>query len=291
MNVEQSVRPPNCRGESQRIGVCSWSLRPASPAELVEALTRLDIEAVQLDLSRAIDQPNEWGRAPAELRGRGILVVSGMMRTAGEDYSTLETIRQTGGVRPDSTWARNQQHAEAVAHVAAREGIELVTFHAGFIPEHADDPERAKLIERLRTIADIFASHGITIAFETGQETADVLLEVLAEINRPGAQLPGVGVNFDPANMILYGMGDPVASLRKLAPHVKQVHIKDALPTQTPGTWGKEVAVGRGAVDWPAFFAVANAITPPVNYIIEREAGEGREPDIAAARDLIARHV
>jgi L-ribulose-5-phosphate 3-epimerase len=286
MSDRASAKPKPERTLSRRVGVCSWSLRPASPQELIEALERLGIAAVQLDLSNVVDDAEHWGKAPAELRKAGITVVSGMMRMAGEDYSTLGTIRDTGGVRLDATWEHNQKHAAAVAEVAARASIELVTFHAGFIPEDASDPEHAKLIERLRMLADVFADARVGAAFETGQESADTLIHALSAIDRTN-----VGVNFDPANMILYGTGDPIEALRQLAPFVKQIHIKDAQPAETPGTWGKEVPVREGAVDWPAFFEVANAIQPAPNYVIEREASEGREPDIATARDLIARHV
>jgi sugar phosphate isomerase/epimerase len=105
---------------------------------------------------------------------------------------------------------------------------------------------------------------------------------------------PNVGVNFDPANMILYGKGDPVAALKKLSTHVRQVHIKDALPSApdaAPGQWGKEVPAGTGAVDWPAFFEVAMAIVPRVNYVIEREAGGSRIEDVKAAGELVRRHI
>ena len=90
---------------------------------------------------------------------------------------------------------------------------------------------------------------------------------MMADLDHPAA-----GVNFDPANMILYGMGDPVAALRALEPHVRQVHVKDALPSATPGEWGSEVRAGTGRVDWPAFFAIARELG--VAFLIEREAGE-----------------
>ena len=80
---------------------------------------------------------------------------------------------------------------------------------------------------------DSFTDAGLRIAFETGQETAATLLEALDELARPE-----VGVNFDPANMILYGMGDPVAAARALASKIAQVHIKDAIPAPRPGDWG-----------------------------------------------------
>jgi sugar phosphate isomerase/epimerase len=161
-----------------------------------------------------------------------------------------------------------------------------VTFHAGFLPEDDGDPERAVLLDRLRAVADLFADRGLRLGLETGQETAETLAAVLDELERPN-----VGVNFDPANMILYGKGDPVEALRRLAPRVVQVHVKDAVPTNAPGTWGRETPVGAGAVDWPAFMAVALAIDPPVDFVIEREAGADRTDDVRAASELIRRHL
>ena len=96
-----------------------------------------------------------------------------------------------------------------------------------------------------------------------------------------------VGVNFDPANLILYGKGDPVAALERLAPSVLQVHIKDALPPARRGEWGIEVPVGEGAIDWPAFLD-ALARCPEVDTLaIEREAGDRRVLDIARAAGLL----
>ena len=279
-----------------RIGVCSWSLRPTDPKQLAASLDRLQISGLQLALGPLIDDPEAWSDAPRLLRDAGIDILSGMMATIDEDYSTLKTIARTGGVRPDETWPANRDLAERVADLAGEHDIDLVTFHAGFIPEQQGDPddsggdsrgpERGRLIDRLRSVAAIFAERRLTLAFETGQETAETLLEALEEL-----ACPNVGVNFDPANMILYAKGDPVESLRLLAPHVVQIHVKDALPTETPGTWGAEVPAGQGAVDWSAFFDVAKSIDPPVKFVIEREAGADREDDICAARDLVVRHL
>ncbi len=273
------LRPP--------VGVCSWSLRPQSVEELIAALHRIGATAVQLALTplvepREDDWRERWGSSCRRLRDAGITIASGMLETVGEDYTTLESIKATGGVRPDSTWSATLARAQEVAQLAEAEQIALVTFHAGFIPHEANDRSRHTILARLRTLADLFAAHGASIALETGQETATTLLDALGDLDRAS-----VGVNFDPANMILYGMGDPVAALAALAPRVRQIHIKDALPTTTPGAWGSEVAVGNGAVDWPKFFAVANAHTPAIRFVIEREAGETREADIAQAMRVI----
>ncbi len=269
-----------------RIGVCSWSLRPQDPQSLIEALRRLGIGTVQLALVPIVEEPRTWGRAVELLGAAGLRVASGMLAMAGEDYTTLPSIRRTGGVRAGQHWPRNRERAARVAQLAGDAGIRLVTFHAGFLDEWQNDPLRGRMLDRLRDIADVFAARGAAVALETGQESAATLLDVLDELDRPD-----VGVNFDPANMLLYGTGDPVAALRQLGPHVRQVHVKDALPSQQPGTWGREMPAGEGAVDWDAFFEAALAIDPPVDFIIEREAGPDREGDIAAARDLAARHL
>lgn len=272
--------------DSRRIAVCSWSLQPDGPQHLCELLDRLDIRAVQLALNPIVVAPALWAGAIDLLCGAGCTIVSGMMNMTGEDYSTLDSIGATGGVRPDQHWDENLRLARDVAALAGRSGIGLVTFHAGFLPEVRDDPERQTMVERLCTIADVFADRGVNVAFETGQETADTLLEVLSDIDRET-----VGVNFDPANMILYGKGDPVDALRSLSSWVRQVHIKDALPAETPGQWGTEVPAGQGDVDWPAFFEVAETLDPPAHYIIERETGDERISDIRTAIDLIKEHM
>ncbi len=248
----------------------------------MESVQASGIGAVQLALVPVATDPAVWGSAVEVLANAGIRVVSGMLAMAGEDYSTLESIRRSGGVRPDASWPENLRLAEAVAGAACDAGIDMVTLHAGFLDERKDDPTRLVMLDRLRTLADVFAARDVDIAFETGQESAATLLEVLDELDRPA-----VGVNFDPANMILYGVGDPVEAIECLLPRVAQVHVKDAIGTERPGTWGREVPAGHGAVDWAALFNAAVRIEPPVNFIIERECGDERMDDIAAARSLI----
>ena len=273
-----------------RTAVCSWSLRPSGPEELASLLRELRIMRVQLALVPCVDDPERWSHACAHLRGVGIDIVSGMLATVGEDYSTLESIARTGGVRSDRWWNANLDRAIRVAEFAAAHGISLVTFHAGFIPHERGAPERGVLLDRLRTVIDIFAQHGADVAFETGQESAATLSQALADLDRPRA-----GVNFDPANMILYGMGDPVAAVRTLAPRILQVHIKDALPTDVPGTWGREARSGDGHVPWREFLeavrtanVAAGRDREDIDLVIEREAGAARAGDVAHARDLLA---
>ncbi len=264
------------------VAICSWSLQAVNSAELVDRVRATGARAVQLALTPIVEKPDAWGDVFDALAAAGIEVASGMLETVGEDYSTLDTIRVTGGVVPDATWPATRARAAEVAALAGARGISLVTFHAGFIP-HEPGAEREKLFGRLREIARLFAAQRARIAFETGQESAETLAHALDALGDPT-----IGVNFDPANMILYGMGDPVTAVRTLAPRIAQVHIKDALPTKVAGTWGSEVRAGTGAVDWTEFFAALSHVPATIRLAIEREAGDNRVGDIRAAVEMLA---
>lgn len=271
-----------------RTAVCSWSLRPTSPRDLAAACSEAGVDAVQLALDPIRDRRWKLDETRRVLDEAGIAIVSGMMSTVGEDYTSLETIRRTGGVRPSRHWEQNAENARGNADVAASLGLDLVTLHAGFLPEEAEEEdglERATMLERIDAIATIYAERGVRLGLETGQETAKCLVGVLDELGRTD-----VGANFDPANMVLYGMGDPITAFEKLGPRVFQVHVKDAEWTSEPGTWGTEVPAGTGAVDWSRFFDLVAAEEATIDAVIEREAGEQRIADVVRARELVEQH-
>jgi len=256
---------------SRRLAVCSWSLQPSDPVALLDALAATGVARVQLALDPLRAEPATWGKFPELARARGVEIASGMFVTVGEDYTSLDSIRRTGGVVPDVTWDENWRNIQAVAALAARLGLKLVTFHAGFLPHDETDPDFRKLLERIDRIAGVFARDGIALGFETGQETAETLAAFLRVLGRKD-----VGVNFDPANMILYDKGEPLAALRTLGPWIRQCHLKDARRTRVPGTWGEEVAVGTGEVDWAAFLGTLETLGFRGDLCIEREAGTQR---------------
>lgn len=267
---------------THRLAVCSWSLQPATPQELLARLEATGLRRVQLALDPLRETPDVWRNTAELLRQNNITIVSGMFGCVGEDYSTLETIRLTGGIAPDATWDQNWRNIQITTALAQKLNLKLVTFHAGFLPHEESDPAFATLKQRLVQVADAFQARGIALGLETGQETAAVLLDFLQKLNRPN-----LGVNFDPANMILYDKGNPIEALRTLGPYLRQVHIKDAVRTTTPGTWGDEVVAGMGEVDWPAFFATLKEIGFAGELCIEREAGMNRVEDIRAGRQLV----
>jgi L-ribulose-5-phosphate 3-epimerase len=269
----------NLKLYTNRLAVCSWSLQPKSPDDLADQLDAIGIHRVQLALDPIRENPATWGACFEVLKKRGVETASGMMTCVGEDYSTLESIRITGGLTPDHTWEQNLKNFTENADLMRKNGLAMTMFHAGFLPHEERDPNFAKMLQRLETVADVFAGRGLNLILETGQESGPALLAFLKHLNRPN-----VAANFDPANMILYNNGNPIDTLRILGQYVRNVHIKDANVTKVPGTWGEEVVTGTGQVEWPRFFAALNEIGFSGDLCIEREAGNQRVADIRAAR-------
>ncbi|MCC7146821.1 MAG: sugar phosphate isomerase/epimerase [Phycisphaeraceae bacterium] len=265
----------------EQLGVCSWSMHPKSAADLAEQVRAVGLQKVQLALNPVADDVKNWGQVQQELSKAGIAIGSGMFGCAQEDYSTLESIRRTGGFMPDDTWEKNQAIAKQAAATAAGLGLTLVSTHAGFLPEDVAGAEHEKALQRVIAVAKIFADKKLTLLFETGQEDARTLVDFMQTLRKRGVS--NVGVNFDPANMILYDKGDPIRSLGQLLAYVRQVHIKDAVKTTQPGTWGNEVSVGQGQVDWPAFVETLAQGNFAGGMMIEREAGAQRGADIRQA--------
>ena len=262
-----------------QMGVCSWSLEAGGPKDLAKKVSALGLKRVQLGLTPHREDPGAWEGALEIMTAAGIEIVSGMFSTIGEDYTTPDTIRRTGGVVPDQYWEENWNLAKAAAATAKSMSLNLVTTHAGFLPHNPGDPSFDKLARRVADLANLFADNGASLLLETGQESAETLLAFLDEMRKRGAR--NIAVNFDPANMILYDMGGPIDALRLLAPHVMQVHVKDARRTTVKGQWGDEVVVGTGEVDWTEFVQILADANFEGSYIFEREAGTNRLADIA----------
>jgi L-ribulose-5-phosphate 3-epimerase len=269
------------QGIADRLAVCSWSLHPDSPEQLIEKMRQIGLTRVNI----ALDPLNEsaaWKGAKKKFADAGITFVGGMFGAVGEDYSTMDAIKATGGVVPDATWPKTWAKMPALIAIAQDLGLKYVMFHAGFLPHEPSDPSFEKLIGRVRQVADAWAKAGITLGMETGQEEADTLLAFFNHLGKSD-----VGINFDPANMILYDKDEPISALKKLAPYVKQCHVKDATRTTVKGQWGSEVVVGTGQVNWRGFFDTLQRSGFTGDLAIEREAGEQRVKDIVAAKEFV----
>lgn len=265
------------------IAICSWSLQPKSMAELVAKVKSVGVGHVQLalaDLSQM--EPAERQAELAELKASGLQLTGGMIHFAGEDYSSIARIRDTGGFIPDGEWGDRKKIVADVAKLGEELKAGAILAHVGFVPPHGDAGYRPA-VERVREVAKLLARHNLALHMETGQEPAGELLEFMKDLNEPN-----VFINFDPANLILYGAGDPIEAIRLIGKHIKHVHAKDATISSQPGKeWGAEVPFGTGDVNVQAFLKALKDVGYAGPLAIEREAGDDRLGDIAKAVETL----
>ncbi len=267
------------------IGVVASCLKRPDPAATVAAAKLVGVECLQVYNRRPEGvTARQWAETWLEaIRGSGVALASAVTGFAQEDYSSIAAIHRTGGLVPDPTAEANVERVFDALDFAQCLGVDLLTFHVGFIPEDVSDPVFGKLVERLGRCADAAAGRGVRIGLESGQETAGALRRFLAALGRDN-----VGCNFDPGNLILYGNQPPIDALAALSGCIFQVHAKDATWSEQPGVaWGREVPLGRGQVDFPRLLERLLADGFAGNLIIEREAGQEPLTDIAGAVGLL----
>lgn len=155
-------------------------------------------------------------------------------------------------------------------------GIQDVVTHMGFIPENMTDPAYPGILAAVTMLAQELKRFGQNLLFETGQETPVVLLRLFETINTGNLY-----VNLDPANLILYGKGNPVDSLDVFGSYVRGVHAKDGLYPTNGRELGREVKVGEGKANFPALLKGLKACGYDGSLTIEREiSGEQQTKDI-----------
>jgi sugar phosphate isomerase/epimerase len=264
--------------EPLAIGVCSWSLQVKSIPELKRLLDRLGVDVVQI----ACGDPHhaaweEGDRLPEVARQAGFRMTGAMLGFPGEDYTTPQTIQKTGGFGDPATRAERLERFQWALDRTRALGLSDLMLHAGFIPEPRQ-PDRKPFLDTLLKVSDLAKAKGITIAFETGQETADLLRLTLDEL-----KCPNLKVNFDPANMLLYDKGDPLRAVEILGPDIRSVHVKDGNRPTVPGNWGEELPLGQGQVNIRQFVKALQKVGYRGPLCIEREVGnrEQRVVDIA----------
>lgn len=261
-------------------GVMFWAGR-----DTVAGMKALGVRCGQLGMPGDADlSAAAAARVRAELEREGFTVVTVFAAYTGESYADIATVRRTVGFIPPATRAQREARTLALSDFAAGLGVESIACHIGFVPEDARDPNRAAVRDMVRRVADHAGHNGQSFALETGQEPAEVLLGFIKEVDRPNLR-----INFDPANMILYGTGEPVAALRALAPLVISVHCKDGDWPAAPGALGAERPLGSGVVGIARFVAALREIGFRGTLNVEREGSDpaGRLRDMAAAIALL----
>ncbi|HVX65903.1 MAG TPA: sugar phosphate isomerase/epimerase family protein [Bryobacteraceae bacterium] len=249
------------------IGVMFWAGR--DPLETVREVKALGVRCGQLaipgDLKLDAATTAAWKRAIAD---EDFHVVTVFAAYNGEDYADIPTVGRTVGLVPPATRAAREQRTYAVSDLAAALGVPAIALHIGCVPEDPADPTYIEVRDTVRRVADYAAKWNQVFALETGQEPAPVLLKFIQDVDRPNLR-----INFDPANMILYGTGDPIEALEVLGPLVVSAHAKDGKwpAKDKPGAMGVEQPFGKGDVGPARFVAKLKQIGYAGTLNVERE--------------------
>jgi len=264
------------------IGVMFWA--GADPLAAVRQVKALGVRCGQLGIPPDLPLAGAAPLLRTALDAEKFTVVTVFAAYRGESYADIPTVQRTVGFIPRGTRHEREERTLEISDFAAALGAASIACHIGFVPEDTGDADYIAVREVVRRVADHAARNGQTFALETGQEPAPVLLRFIKDVNRPNLR-----INFDPANMILYGTGDPIEALGVLAPYVISVHCKDGDWPSSAGVLGAERPLGEGAVGIARFIDKLKEIGYTGTLNIEREVEDQSQKwrDVAAAVKLL----
>jgi L-ribulose-5-phosphate 3-epimerase len=225
-------------------------------------------------------EPEQAPRLRQALDKHGVeatsLVVGGPGKEVWDFYQGPLTI----GIVPRETRAARIAHIKKASDFAKQCGILAVQTHCGFIPENPNDPLYKEAVAAMREVAGYCKGNGQDFRYETGQETPITLIRAIQDVG-----LDNQGVNFDLANLILYGKANPLDAIELLGPYVQGIHAKDGLWPTNPKDLGEEVPIGKGKVDFPRIVARLKELDYRGAVTIEREiSGPQQMEDVRASK-------
>lgn len=241
-----------------------------------DVVKELGIPSIQLHAPHQQTRTQEQADAfLAKCSDAGVTITCVFGGFEGESYADIATTARTVGLVPEETRAARMQEMKEISDFAHLLGVDAVGLHIGFVPEDTSSDSYRNLIVTTRELLDHVKENGQAVHLETGQETADHLLHFISDVERDNLY-----INFDPANMILYGTGEPIEALRKVGRHVRSVHCKDATwaaEDRRGQDWGAEVALGDGDVGMEDYLRTLNELGYDGPLTIEREIPEDPE--------------
>jgi sugar phosphate isomerase/epimerase len=256
------------------IGLMFWGER--NPRRALQGVKSLGLRCGQLGIAGhvPIDEVKPlWKEALAK---EDFAVTTVFAAYEGESYADIPTVQKTVGFVPAETRAARETRTLEVIDLAAELGVTSFACHIGFVPEEASAPSRIAVRDIVRRICDYAGGRRMTFALETGQETAHALKAFMEDVGRDNLR-----INFDPANLVLYGTGDPIDALLVLAPWVASVHVKDGVwpDPEKRGSLGSETPLGEGSVGIDRFVATLKSIGYKGPLTIEREVSFEQDMD------------
>lgn len=266
------------------IGVCSWSIDRHDVTGSLACAGELGLVAAQIGFfTEASVQSADAGAIATAAQDAGVTLVGSFIAFEDEDYRSIDSIARTGGFAPDDLFDNRLALTETVAGLTASLGCPTLAVHIGTVPADPPDSSFAKLVERTAVVADRLATHGLTLLIETGRESADTLVQFMHAVGREN-----IGVNFDPANFVVYGTDEPVAAVKTLAGHVRLVHMKDAVRSEAPGTtYGRPAGLGGGDACIARLTSKLRTIGYDGPLLIECSGSQAGTETVARAADYL----
>jgi sugar phosphate isomerase/epimerase len=234
----------------------------------LEVARELGVPTIQLHAPAASTRtPENAKNFLAKLKEAGITLTAVFGGFEGESYADIPTVSRTVGLVPRETRAARTQEMKEISDFAKLLGCRVIALHVGFVPHDAKNPLYAEVLKVTQEICDHAKRNGQNLHLETGQEAAEALLQFIGDVSRDN-----LFINFDPANLILYGTGKPIEALQKVGRFVRSCHCKDAKWSAKPGVdWGQEVPLGQGDVGMEQFLRTLKSLGYDAPLTIERE--------------------
>ena len=276
--------------EPLQVGVMFWTGGDlgveGTPFEIVQMVKGLGVDCGQLgihpDANLTPAAVETWSQALERLN---FTITAVFPAFRGESYADIPTVQKTVGFVPPATREEREERTYECSDFAKALRIAEVATHIGFVPEDRDHPDYLAVRDMVRRVCDHCHENGQSFGLETGQESAAALRTFIRDVDRAN-----LGINFDPANMILYGSGDPLEALEMVRERVISVHCKDALWPKEKGIWGTEVPLGQGDVGMDRYVAKLKALGYRGPLSIEREiTGKEQRANIREAIALLER--
>lgn len=255
------------------IGVCSWSLDRNDILRAIEiASHELHVSVMQLGFFSRESLRGANADQICRLSKSTNLQIPGIfIGYENEDYSSIETITTTGGLLPDEFYDQRLAMMCDAASLAVNVHASTISIHVGTIPHDASSPDFIKLVDRCSEVAQALADRGLQLLLETGRESIDTLQQFIQAVGRDH-----IAVNFDPCNLIIYGVDDPVKAVSRLKGCVEMVHLKDAKRSDNPGVdYGQAAAMGTGDVQIPRVLSKLRTIGYTGPLLIENNIRDG----------------
>ncbi len=189
----------------------------------------------------------------------------------------------TIGLVPTAYRTKRIEEIKACSDFVKILGVTDIVTHVGFIPNSPADPEYYGFIGALRHLVKYLKNNNQNFLFETGQEAPVALLRTIEDIG-----YDNLGINLDPANLLMYGLGNPIDALDVFGKYVRNVHAKDGLLPTCGRELGEEVALGEGLVNFPKLIEKLKALGYDRYITIEREiSGDEQIRDIMNAKKIL----